>query len=258
MVDLRGRHVLVTGASSGIGQDCAILCASLGATVSLFGRNQERLEATRMAMDQPDRHRCYPVDLSDGEKTQQAVEEAMRHAGKFGGFIHSAGVQHSKPLKVISRNDIEELFAVNVTAAIDLLRLVCSKKRRAEGLSCVLIASVRAHAGEAGIITYSASKGALLSGARAAAAELARYGIRVNTVSPRVHSIPDGKRVFQRASRRGNRATRKIPSAWAGQTTGRCQSLRLPAFRRRPLDYRFRLPNRRRIPAGAIEWSRAL
>ncbi len=184
MVDLRGRHVLVTGASSGIGQDCAILCASLGATVSLFGRNQERLEATRMAMDQPDRHRCYPVDLSDGEKTQQAVEEAMRHAGKFGGFIHSAGLQHSKPLKVISRNDIEELFAVNVTAAIDLLRLVCSKKRRAEGLSCVLIASVRAHAGEAGIITYSASKGALLSGARAAAAELARYGIRVNTVSP--------------------------------------------------------------------------
>jgi len=184
LVDLTGRHVLVTGASSGIGRQCAIVCAGLGATVSLFGRDEKRLEATRLVMDEPDRHRCYSVDLTDGDRTQQAVEAAMQHAGRFGGFIHSAGVQHSKPLNAITRADLNDLFAVNVIAAFDLLRLVCSKKRRAEGLACVLLASVRAHAGEAGIVTYSASKGALVAGARSAAAELARYGVRVNTVSP--------------------------------------------------------------------------
>lgn len=183
-LDLTGRHVLVSGASSGIGRQCAIQFAELGASVSLFARNEERLQATLDAMPERSRHRAFPVDLTDEAATEFAVTAAQKELGRFDGLVHSAGVQFTRPVKLTRRNDVHELFAVNVYAAFDLLRLVSAKKRRGESLSCVFIASVRAHHGEAGIMAYSASKGALISGAKSAAAELARYGVRVNTVSP--------------------------------------------------------------------------
>ena len=60
---LEGKHIVVSGASSGIGQQCAISCAAMGASVSLLGRNRERLEQTLSPMEGPG-HRMDVVDLT--------------------------------------------------------------------------------------------------------------------------------------------------------------------------------------------------
>jgi len=182
-MDLSGRCVLVTGASSGIGRETALLLSQLNARVVLVGRNRERLEAACQQL-QGTGHRVEPFDLSALQEIPTWLKRLTTETGPLGGLVHSAGVQNSLPLRVLTLEKLEAVFRINVSAAVMLTKAFCQKGCGQPGGSIVFVSSSAGLAGRPGITAYSASKGALVALARSAALELAKDRIRVNCVAP--------------------------------------------------------------------------
>ena len=188
---LSGKLVVVTGASSGIGRACAVLCAEMGAKVVLLGRDRERLEATRKAMQDSSDHLLYAVDLTDYEGVDAVVKDVVTRAGQLHGVVHSAGISTTLPLKLVTPDKMDLFFRTNVHGAIYLTKLVTRKAVMADsGGSIVFISSVMGAVGEVGKTLYSLTKGALLSASKSLAIELAPRLIRVNCVAPGVVETP--------------------------------------------------------------------
>lgn len=179
---LQGKTILVTGASSGIGQSVAIECSKMGASVVITGRNKDRLQET-YDMLEGSGHVQIPADLSNYPEIQKLVDECP----KVDGVSHNAGIAKIIPVKRISQENLEEIVGTNALGPILLTQqLVRNKKINNKG-SIVFTSSLSGvycvHYGES---MYAASKGAISGFAKGAALELAAQGIRVNCVNPSI------------------------------------------------------------------------
>ena len=189
--DLTGKNILVTGASSGIGRQCAISCAAMGATVILIGRNEERLKETLLSLEEPTKHIVCTVDLTIYDRVGEMIADVVAKIGRLQGVLHCAGISTTLPLKLVTPDKMEMFFQTNVFSAYNLTREVCKMGHFAkEGGSIVFISSVMGFVGENGKSLYGMTKGALLAGVRSLACELANKKIRVNAVSPGVIITP--------------------------------------------------------------------
>ncbi|MFN7890871.1 MAG: SDR family NAD(P)-dependent oxidoreductase [Pirellula sp.] len=183
-MELVGRRILVTGGSSGIGRETSILLSRLGAELVIVGRNPERLEATRSRLEGGPHH-VEEIDLSDTIKIPDWLKSVSKEVGTFHGLVHSAGTQLTKPLRVTSHDEIEDMMRINIVAALSLVKGFRQKGVvDSQGGSVVFLSSVMGLVGQAGQATYSATKGALVSLTKTLAMELAREKIRVNSVAP--------------------------------------------------------------------------
>ncbi len=181
---LQGKHILITGASSGIGKQCAISCSRQGAILSLVGRNIDKLNETKTLLD-GEGHTIIVEDISDLENITGAVEQAVMVNGKLNGFIHSAGIEHTLPLKLHKPSIMNELMCVNTLSGIEFVRIISQKKYLSqESASFVLISSIMGVVGNGGLTGYSASKGALNSAVKSMAIELSKKKVRINTICP--------------------------------------------------------------------------
>lgn len=180
---LKGKKVAVTGASSGIGRQCAIDCSRMGAKVILVARNEERLKETLEALE-GEGHYYVIADLSAAESYGIAAGHINEISGKIDGVVNCAGVSTTLPYKLISREKLEEFFASNVFSAIELSRELSKVKFMNPGGSIIFIASIMGCVGESGKALYSMTKGALIAAARSLSCELAKRQIRVNCISP--------------------------------------------------------------------------
>jgi len=180
---LRNKTILITGASSGIGRQCAISCSQMGATVILLGRNEQRLLKTLKLLVNG-KHLSYSLDLTEYEKIESVVSDAVQNVGKISGFIHSAGIEKTLPLKMMKPEIYNEIFNVNVIAGFEIAKILSKKKYRAESASFVYISSIMSIVANPALIGYCASKGALNAGVKEMAIELARQNIRVNSICP--------------------------------------------------------------------------
>lgn len=180
---LEEKTIIVTGASSGIGRQCAIDCSRMGAKVVLIARNEERLQET-MALLEGEGHQYYVYDLRKTEGIEQLVSGIIAVCGKVSGFLHCAGVEMTKPMKLLTTNDYEDVMKVNTLSALEFVRWLSSPKRFVAGGSIVFISSITAVIARQGVSAYSASKGALVSASRVIASELSKRNIRVNCISP--------------------------------------------------------------------------
>ena len=179
---LQGKTILVTGASSGIGQSVAIECSKMGATVVITGRNKDRLQET-YDMLEGSGHIQIPADLSSYPEIQKLVDESP----KVDGVSHNAGIAKIIPVKRISQENLEEIVGTNAFGPILLTQLLVRNKKINNKGSIVFTSSLSGvycvHYGES---MYAASKGALSGFAKGAALELAAQGIRVNCVNPSI------------------------------------------------------------------------
>lgn len=188
---LSGKLIIVTGASSGIGRQCAILCSLLDASVVLFGRNRERLDETLTLMSDEREHISFAVDLRDYVKVSQVVKEIVSVRGRVDGLVNCAGISTTLPINAVSVQRMEEYFHTNVFSAVNLSKEVINYKHFSEkGGSIIFISSVMGMAGEKGKTLYSMTKGSLISLVRSLAVEIASRGIRVNAISPGVVETP--------------------------------------------------------------------
>ncbi len=182
---LEGKTILITGASSGIGAQCAIDCSKMGAKVMLVARNEERLKSI-LSQCEGAGHAYYLADMVEivDKGAKPLLEQIVSDHGKMDGFIHSAGIQKTAPLKLLSVTDYEEVLKVNTLSAFEILKYLPGIKYMNADGRIVLIASITGVIGRSGLTAYSASKGALISATRSMSLELAKRGIRINCVSP--------------------------------------------------------------------------
>jgi NAD(P)-dependent dehydrogenase (short-subunit alcohol dehydrogenase family) len=182
-LSMTGRTVLVTGASSGIGRETAILLSRLEGNLVIVGRDRSRLEETR-ALAEGACPRVEVFDLNNTDEIPAWMKRISRETGPFYGLVHCAGIQQTVPLRSISSAGIDDLFRTNVTSAMMLVRGFRQKECSVRGGSVVLISSIAGLVGQPAIGPYSASKAALTGFARSAAIELAPEGLRVNCIAP--------------------------------------------------------------------------
>lgn len=176
---LKGKTILVTGASSGIGKGIAIVCSKMGATVVLVGRNIERLESTFELLEKGD-HKIYVSDLTNQEDVVKMVEELP----SLHGIVHCAGIGQRILCRQLSEKALDQVMDVNFKAPVLLQTELLKKKKIETGSSVVFIASIASWSPSFGNSVYSASKGAIISYANCLALELAPRKIRVNCISP--------------------------------------------------------------------------
>jgi len=177
---------MVTGASSGIGRQCAITFSQLGANIILIARNEERLKGTYNKLEKGN-HLIISQDIIDYDKLEKVVNTTVDKLGRISGFVHSAGIEMSLPLRNMQPSYYEKMFSVNVIAGFELAKIISKKKYlNKDGTSFVFISSVMGILGQSGKIAYCSSKGALISGVMAMALELAKKNIRANCILPGV------------------------------------------------------------------------
>jgi NAD(P)-dependent dehydrogenase (short-subunit alcohol dehydrogenase family) len=188
-LDFEGRRFLVTGASSGIGAATAQLLARLGGRVVATARDQARLDGVVETLAGYG-HQAVAFDLADADAVPGWIAGLARDGGAFSGLAHCAGIQQLRPLRTSNAAFVDETLRINVTTAIALARGFRQKEVATKSAAIVLIASTAGLTGQAGNIAYSASKGAIIAGARGMAMELVRDQIRVNVVAPALVRTP--------------------------------------------------------------------
>lgn len=183
-IDLSGRTILVTGASSGIGQDTCILLSQLGAKLILLARDKKRLEDSASLLEGKG-HMILPFDLKEYMNLPVLFKDIATKTGLLYGVLHSAGIQSHLPLRFVTPQHLEEIFRVNLSAAVFLSKGF-RQKGVSKGGSIVFLSSISGIVGTSGQPVYSASKGAIIALTRSLAMELARESIRVNCIAPGV------------------------------------------------------------------------
>jgi NAD(P)-dependent dehydrogenase (short-subunit alcohol dehydrogenase family) len=182
-LNMQGKVVLVTGASSGIGRETAILLSELNARVVLVGRNAGRLQETLGRMS-GEGHRMEQFDLNDTEAIPDWLRRITKETGPLSGLVHSAGIVFTIPVQAEGTARIESLMRINLTSAIMLVKGFRRHGCAVRGGGIVLLSSAAGLVGSAGLSVYSASKAALIGFTRCAALELAGSGMRINCVAP--------------------------------------------------------------------------
>lgn len=176
---LKGKTILVTGASSGIGKAVAIECSKFGANLIITGRNEDRLHDTFIQFC-GDNHRMVLTDLSDSN----GFDVLLNQLPNLDGMVHCAGIIKRLPLKFIKEEKLEKLMQINFFAPALLTQQLYKRKLLKEASSIVFISSVAASFASIGNIMYMASKGAINSYMKGIAFELAPFGIRANAIQP--------------------------------------------------------------------------
>lgn len=179
-LNLEGRKVLITGASSGIGRATAIYISKLGATVVLTGRNEERLKETMSKLEGKG-HSYVAFDLTDLNRIEVVFDAAIKDGAKLNGMVHSAGIPFVMPLRSLTPEAMQNCFTNDYFCFVELVRQY-SKAKYCDGGSIVAISSVTSEKPVIGELGYCTAKSALNSAVGCMAVELAKKHIRVNGV----------------------------------------------------------------------------
>lgn len=183
---LSGKTILVSGASSGIGQATAIECSKMGANVIITARNEARLNVTLSKMEGSG-NQAIIADLSNEEEEKELVSKLPQ----LDGVVCCAGVGDITPSQFATRKKFDRVFDTNFFATVELIRLIQKGKKINKGGSIVAISSIAGINGiGVGNGIYGASKAALSQWMRHLAKELASKKVRVNCLCPGMVKTP--------------------------------------------------------------------
>lgn len=154
---LKGKTILITGASSGIGRATAVACSKMGANVVITGRNVERLRQTYEQLDTVGTHYQFAGDLTLQEDLERLVEDVP----VLDGLVNNAGISYTKPIGFLKPDDIRMVYEANLYAPMLLTNSLLKKKKIAKGASVVFMSSTAAFGCSNANSTYGTSKAAL-------------------------------------------------------------------------------------------------
>jgi len=189
MPDLKGKVAIITGASSGIGAATAEHFASLGASLSLSGRNLDKLEGTRKkciaAGLKEDQVLAVPCEVTKREDLEKLVNETLKRFGKIDILVTCAGILTGGSVMTGAVETYDQLMEVNVRSVIQLCNLAAPHLIKTKG-SIVNLSSIAGPCSFAPVTFYCISKAAVDQLTKCLALELAPHGVRVNAVNPGV------------------------------------------------------------------------
>ena len=194
LLDLSGAVVVVTGASSGIGEATARLLHAAGAHPVLAARRADRL--TTLA-DELEGALAVPTDVTDPGERQRLVDAALDRHGRIDGLVNNAGVSLSQPLDVLDLAEFTRVLDLNVVSVVALTQVVLPAMRAQGGGRIVNISSGTTRMVLPGVGAYAATKSALNMLTDVTRAELAGDGIAVSLVLPSITATEFGRGSFR-------------------------------------------------------------
>jgi short-subunit dehydrogenase len=126
-MDLTGKHIIVTGASQGIGKETAQHIAKLGAKVSLIARTEEKLNSVKAVLEGTG-HNTFPFDLKNIAGIEELVKNIIDMQGPADGLVHSAGISVMRPIKLTKYDFVHEMMLINFYPFVELVRCLCKKE----------------------------------------------------------------------------------------------------------------------------------
>ena len=180
-MDLTGKHILITGASSGIGKATSIHLSKLGAKLTLIARNEEKLGDTLKLLEGKG-HAIYSIDLKEIILIESLLNKIVDSNGPIDGLVHCAGIATMRPLSMTKPDFLHDMMLINYYSFVELIRCASKKNKHREGASFIGMSSVASQYGDKSKIAYCSSKAAMDSAVRCMAKELAYKNIRVNTI----------------------------------------------------------------------------
>lgn len=195
---LDGRRAVVTGAGRGIGVAAAVALAAAGAEVTLVARSQAEIAAAAAAIvAEGGRAHAATLDVSDLD----AVEAFFADRPAFHILVNNAGTNRPKPMWDVTRDDYDAVLGLNLKSAFFVAQ-ACARRMMDAGVAGSLIhmGSQMGHVGGGDRSLYCASKWALEGMSKSFALDLARHGIRSNTIAPTFIETPLTRPYFEDAA----------------------------------------------------------
>lgn len=183
LIDVTGKTILVTGASSGIGRAAAVTLSEAGAKVLLTARRKEELQNTLRLLSGSG-HACYPFDLNELEQIGRFMEMIAEEHGLLDGLAFCAGITTTRPYKVTTPDVMHKIMKLNFYSFYEMARQFAKKKVSRNGAKIVAVSSVASKSPDKGQAAYAASKAAMDAAVSVLAQELLPRHINVNTVHP--------------------------------------------------------------------------
>jgi 3-oxoacyl-[acyl-carrier protein] reductase len=186
MTDFKDKVALVTGASRGIGRAIAEALSLHGACV-IANYNKSEKEISSL-VDSLQSKNCaieaMRADVTDGKAVEGMVDEIVKRYERIDILVNNAGLNKDSFLALMSDEDWKKVIDTNLNSVFYVTKWVSRVMMRQREGRIINISSLSAFKGLAGQTNYAASKGGVISFTRAAARELARFGIRVNAIAP--------------------------------------------------------------------------
>ncbi len=185
MIDLKGKSVLITGGSRGIGAACVKLFVKAGAEVA-FTYNSNKKAAGKLisSFGNGKKILAYKMDLQSEKDVNSKIKKMKKDFGKIDILVNNAGIWKRGEADSMSLNDWEEMIRINLTGTFLISRAVIPLMKENNFGRIINISSTAGQRGEAFYSHYASSKGAIISYTKSLAAELGKFGITTNCVAP--------------------------------------------------------------------------
>src|SRR5690348_14888652 len=185
-MDLSGRRIAITGASSGIGEAVALACAEAGAAVALAARREDRItELARRIEDDGGRAVALPTDVSDERQARAFVEHAYEQLGGLDGLVNNAGVMLLGPIPNAPTEEWRRMIDANVYGVLYCTHAALPVLLEGSGTRDIVnVSSVAGRVARAGSGVYNLTKWGVNAFSEALRQEVTERHVRVGIVEP--------------------------------------------------------------------------
>ncbi|XP_031632763.1 uncharacterized protein LOC116346709 [Contarinia nasturtii] len=192
--------IIITGASSGIGAHAAVHLATKGASVSLVGRDEKRLNEVSEQIKSAGAPTPLVIIADVSKDAQRIIDETVTHFGKLNILINNAGIVKLNNAENIDMADFDLIMSTNVRSIVELTKLAIPHLKKTKG-NILNVSSACAERSMSNYYAYSMSKAAVNMLSKSAARDLGPIGVRINVLSPGLIRTPIAETRFGSAEK---------------------------------------------------------
>jgi NADP-dependent 3-hydroxy acid dehydrogenase YdfG len=182
---IKGKVVVITGASSGLGEAAARLLSAQGATVVLGARRSDRLKSLANELSQ-DKRKALAVstDVTQRDQVKELVDTAIKEFGRVDVMINNAGIMPRAPLERLTIDDWDRMIDVNIKGVLHGIAAALPHMKQQKSGHMIFVSSVAGHKIAPDLAVYAATKHAVRALAEGFRQEVKPYNIRTTIISP--------------------------------------------------------------------------